>query len=148
MGIGNLSGLLSFSFFKKKLETPDSDKYITSYKSGFYLKTILYKFNTNAYTSFPVKIGKIKENLNKFIPFILILNLIYSTSLFFIFYYICLNILKNESYEETLQMIQSISNGNEEILSQTLKITGAIFSLMLYFVYEAFRRIIVFLFKI
>jgi membrane protein DedA with SNARE-associated domain len=114
----------NFAYFKKRLEYSENSIYKNYYKNYKLSKFIRYKFISKIVISLPIALGLDKENFVEYLKISGIVNFIYASSLFFIFYYLNLLILQFD------------------IIPVIPKITGVILSLVSYIIYLFLSKII------
>ncbi len=114
-----------FAYFKKRLEYPENSIYKNYYKNYKLSKLLKYKFISKIVISLPISLGLDKENIGEYLKISVIINFIYATSLFFLFYYLNLLVLQFD------------------IIPLLPKITGVILSLISYIIYLFLSKIII-----
>ena len=112
-------------YLKKRIDVPE----ILVYKNfflGFKLSKFLrYKFISKLYLSLPLVLGMEKCNSNQYYKSMVVVNFLYASSIFFVFYYLNIFILQ-------LDLIPMIP-----------KITGVLLSLGSYILYLFISKIVI-----
>ncbi len=112
-------------YLKKRIEIPEIliyKKFFLEYKLSKFLR---YKFTSKLYLSLPLVLGMEKSSSNQYYKIMLMINFLYASSIFFIFYYLNVFILH-------LDLIPMIP-----------KITGVLLSLGSYILYLFISKIII-----
>lgn len=113
------------AYFKKRLEYPENSIYKKYYKNYKLSKLIKYKFISKIIISLPIALGLDKESLEEYLKISVVINFIYASSVFFIFYYLNLLVLQFD------------------IIPLIPKITGVILSLISYIIYLFLSKTII-----